>query len=154
MASAVTVLPEPDSPTRPTVWPGSSWNDAPSTALTQPALVENETVRLSTCSSVTQLLLPDRGAVGAQRLGQTVAEEREREHGDGDRRTWDVHQVRRLAHIRVGGRQHGAPRGRGRLHAQAEEAEARLDGDGDAEEDGDLHHHRRDRIGKHVAQHD
>ena len=37
---AVTVLPEPDSPTMPSVWPCSSVKLTPSTALTTPAWVK------------------------------------------------------------------------------------------------------------------
>ncbi len=39
MARLVTLLPEPDSPTMPSVRPRSSANDSPSTALTRPSSV-------------------------------------------------------------------------------------------------------------------
>src|SRR6185312_12463394 len=42
MDSAVTLLPQPDSPTSPTVWPSSISKLTPSTALTSPSLVKNE----------------------------------------------------------------------------------------------------------------
>ena len=46
-----TVLPEPDSPTTPRVWPRSRVNDTPSTARTSPRPVRNEVCRSSTSSS-------------------------------------------------------------------------------------------------------
>ena len=51
MVSALTLLPDPDSPTTPRVLPGSTENDRPRTACTIPSDVGNETVRLSTASS-------------------------------------------------------------------------------------------------------
>ena len=39
MARTAVVLPQPDSPTRPTMRPSGTANDAPSTARTAPALV-------------------------------------------------------------------------------------------------------------------
>ena len=35
----VTLFPEPDSPTTPSVWPGRTENETPSTALTMPSSV-------------------------------------------------------------------------------------------------------------------
>src|SRR6476620_11404285 len=49
--SAVTLLPEPDSPTIASVSPGSRWNDTPSTAVTVPRSVRNRVVRFLTSSS-------------------------------------------------------------------------------------------------------
>ncbi len=48
---ANTVLPEPDSPTMPRVWPWSTDSETPSTARTVPRLVRNEVCRSSTSSS-------------------------------------------------------------------------------------------------------
>jgi hypothetical protein len=48
---AVTLLPEPDSPTIPSTWPRSSVNETPSTALTTPSSVANWTLRPLTSSS-------------------------------------------------------------------------------------------------------
>ena len=44
IASAVTHLPQPDSPTRPTISPASSVNDTSSTTRTGPSSVRNDTV--------------------------------------------------------------------------------------------------------------
>src|SRR4249919_241265 len=49
--SAVTLLPDPDSPTIASVSPGSRWNDTPSTAVTVPRSVRNRVVRFLTSSS-------------------------------------------------------------------------------------------------------
>src|SRR5262249_39692594 len=48
MASAVAVLPQPDSPTRPTVCPRGTSNETPSTARSGPASVANSTTRSRT----------------------------------------------------------------------------------------------------------
>ena len=47
----VTLLPEPDSPTMPSVSPSARVRDTPSTAWTVPSSVRNETLRLRTSSS-------------------------------------------------------------------------------------------------------
>ena len=49
--SAVTLLPEPLSPTSPTVLPRGTSNDTPSTARSSPASVRNDTTRSRTSSS-------------------------------------------------------------------------------------------------------
>lgn len=56
MERAVTLLPEPDSPTIPSVWPSSSVKETPSTALTTPSGVLKCVLRLLTSSSATALL--------------------------------------------------------------------------------------------------
>ena len=45
---AVTLLPEPDSPTMPRISPGRRSNETPSTACTMPSSVANSTRRSST----------------------------------------------------------------------------------------------------------
>ena len=59
------VLPEPDSPTTPTVSPSRTASDTPSTALTwptvrrkRPRLIGNQTLRLSALAIVGALLSP------------------------------------------------------------------------------------------------
>src|SRR5260370_11019062 len=51
IAIAVTLLPEPDSPTIPTISPGLTVKETPSTARTTPSSVRNETWRSRTSSS-------------------------------------------------------------------------------------------------------
>ena len=45
MVMFATLLPQPDSPTIPSVWPFSTENEAPSTALTTPSSVWKRTFR-------------------------------------------------------------------------------------------------------------
>ena len=52
IVSALTLLPDPDSPTTPRVFPVSTEKDSPRTACTNPSEVGKLTVRLSTVSSV------------------------------------------------------------------------------------------------------
>src|SRR6185312_10461319 len=54
---AVTLLPQPDSPTRPTVRPCSMLKDTPSTACKSPASVRKPTFRSSTSRSATRSLV-------------------------------------------------------------------------------------------------
>jgi hypothetical protein len=49
--SAVTLLPQPDSPTTPTVLPASTLKLTPSTARTRPSSVSNSVTRPSIASS-------------------------------------------------------------------------------------------------------
>ena len=58
----LTLLPEPDSPTMPSVWPGSMEKEMPWTARTRPSSVGKETRRSVTSS---RLMVP-RAAVGAR----------------------------------------------------------------------------------------
>src|SRR5712692_8706426 len=51
IAMAVTLLPEPDSPTMPTISRGLTVNETPSTARTKPSSVRNETWRSRTSRS-------------------------------------------------------------------------------------------------------
>ena len=51
MVSEETVLPDPDSPTIPSVWPGATVYEIPSTARTIPSSVRNATRRSSTLTS-------------------------------------------------------------------------------------------------------
>src|SRR5215210_7779599 len=46
----VTLFPEPDSPTMPSTSPGETLNETPSTALTRPSSVRNDTCRFRTSS--------------------------------------------------------------------------------------------------------
>ena len=51
----VTLLPQPDSPTIPSVWPFSTENVTPSTALTMPSSVRKDVFRSLTSSSATEV---------------------------------------------------------------------------------------------------
>src|SRR5215472_13457077 len=57
----VTLLPEPDSPTMPSVSPSATVKDTPSTALTTPSSVRKLTLRLRTSSSGSAITTPPSG---------------------------------------------------------------------------------------------
>src|SRR5712692_9418911 len=128
MLSAVTDLTHPDSPTMPSVSPGCSSNETPSTALTQPSFVEKTVCRSCTSSS---------GWVNADSLLETriesvadgVAEDVGGEHRDEDNHAGKVDEPHRVEEITLRVGQHVAPAGRGRLDAEAEEVERCLDQD-------------------------
>src|SRR5690349_761205 len=108
IASDVTDLPQPDSPTRPTVWPGSTLKLTPSTARTgfSPRR-PNVTVRSLTSRRAMEL--PP--VLGIESLAERLTEqsEAERYHDDAERRP---DRQRRLD-VEVGLRvaQHRAPLG-------------------------------------------
>ncbi len=62
--SAVTDLPQPDSPTIPSVRPFSTWKETPSTAWTTPSRVKKCVLRSLTSRSATGLRLPGAGVEG------------------------------------------------------------------------------------------
>src|SRR5579864_8552244 len=152
MLSAVTDLPQPDSPTMPSVSPGFSSKETPSTALTMPSLVAKTVCRSWTSS---------RGAANWTSLLQArvegvaggVAEQVRGEHGDEDRHAGDDHEVDRVEEVALRVAEHVAPAGSRRLDAQAEEVERRLDEDDlpDAQAGRDDHH--RQHVGQQVLDH-
>src|SRR5438132_829717 len=119
-ASAVTLLPDPDSPTQPTTSPTSSVRSIPSTAMTGAASAPNSTRRSSISTRAMRLLSLE---LWIERVAQPVAHEIESEHGDENRETRESHHPgRALDELeRVG--EHRAPLGRRRLRPQAEEAQ-------------------------------
>ena len=86
-ASDVTLFPQPDSPTIPSVSPGAMSNEIPLTACTVPRLVQNSTAQVldreERLASVTAAQLR------VERLAQAVADQVEAEHGDHDRDAGD-----------------------------------------------------------------
>src|SRR5438132_8534185 len=92
--SAVTLLPEPDSPTIPSVSPSFSSNDKPLTARTMPSSVANVTRRSLTESSamlggsINKLICHFLCAAAArprvEGVAQSLADEIERHHRDND----------------------------------------------------------------------
>ena len=86
-----TVLPEPDSPTTPSVWPRASENDTPSTALTNPRGVANDVRRSRTSSRTPSVRRADGLSVGirsrfphVELLSDGVADHVQRQHGEED----------------------------------------------------------------------
>src|SRR5205823_1140976 len=103
-ASDVTLLPQPDSPTMPSVSPAAMSKEMPLTAWTVPRCVQKRTRRLSTERSGSdiradffaqrlELRLPEEADPPAQlrveRLAQRVADQVEAERGDDDREPGD-----------------------------------------------------------------
>src|ERR1700749_534603 len=82
---AVTDLPQPDSPTIPSVSPALMWNDTPSTARTTPSGVPKCVCRLSTSSSGMSEAL---GQPRIERVAHPITQQVHRQHGDAqeDRR--------------------------------------------------------------------
>src|SRR5690349_6575392 len=154
--SAVTVLPEPDSPTMPSTRPADSVKDSPSTAFsTRPALAK--WVRSSSTARRASLTVPPaRSAprLGVERLAQPVADEVEGEGDEDDDQAGEDGDVRRLAQHHPSVAHHDAPVGRRRLHPEAEEAQARADDDHQADQGGGVDQHRRDHVGEDVADDD
>src|SRR6185503_20773698 len=118
-ASAVTLLPEPDSPTQPTISPASIVRSTSSTAVNGATTLPNSTVRPSISSKAMRLSLELR----VEGVAQAVAHQVELQHGDQDRQAGEGDDPRcPLDELeRVG--QHRSPLRRRRLRAQAEESE-------------------------------
>src|SRR5450755_1639993 len=79
---AVTLLPQPDSPTRPSVPPSSSRHETPSTARTVPARVSKSTRRASTSRSGAAAAMGSELACQprVERVAKTVAKQVDGEH--------------------------------------------------------------------------
>src|SRR5436309_1986801 len=94
----VTLLPEPDSPTTPSVSPGEIVSDTTSTALTRPSSVGKWTLRSLISrigSGKRSLLLPDDPLVRIEGVAQPVPQEIHAQHGDQDEQAREPHQPRR-----------------------------------------------------------
>src|SRR3954447_3412880 len=77
---AVTDLPQPDSPTMPSVSPASTSNETPSTARTTPSGVPKCVCRLSTSSNA--IRSEPLGQPRIECVTQPVAQKVHRQHGD------------------------------------------------------------------------
>src|SRR5215467_13419105 len=80
-AFIVTLLPQPDSPTIPTTWPGRTSKLTPSTARTVPSS-SSKTTRRSRTASSGSIRSPLSAAVGIGGIAQSVAHQVERENGN------------------------------------------------------------------------
>src|SRR5664279_2541 len=84
IASDVTDLPQPDSPTRPTVWPGATSKLTWSTAVNGATPLRlNWTVRSSTCSNAVIAGSPP--VLRVDGFAERLAEQGETQHHDDDR---------------------------------------------------------------------
>src|SRR6056297_1845842 len=155
-ARLVTDLPQPDSPTMPSVRPGRIENETSSTARTIPASVTKSTLRRSTSSNASLMVSPtsSSGPFGVQRVLQAVGEQvethhqREQEAGGDD----EVH-VMPGDHFGGGFGDHQAPAD-AVGNAQPEKAENHFRLDRRDENNGGLHHQDMERVGHDVAKDD
>src|SRR5665213_4016469 len=149
--SIVTLLPDPDSPTTPSVSPGYTSKLTPSTACTDSLRVRNVTRRClidssgSLRSGITALLPQAR----VEGIAQAVAHQVEAQHRQEDGQARERQLVRGLEDERARHAQHRAPLGGRRLHAQAQETQAR----GDQDRHTDYQRCVEDDRGECVAQH-
>src|SRR3954453_6085108 len=138
---AVTDLPQPDSPTTPSVLPFSTSKLTPSTARTTPSRVKKCVWRSSTSRMANLGLLRPR----VERVAQAVRDEvrAEDERRDREARNQDHVRVRSVHLAPLLG--HGPPGGVGRVDAEPDEREERLAQDhaGQLEEDRDDQHPKR-----------
>src|SRR5256884_7018804 len=148
---AVTDLPQPDSPTMPSVSPGVRSKETPSTAFTVPSLVEKTVCRSRTSRSgcVTALGLQSR----VEGVADGVAEDVRGEHGYEDRDAWKRNQESRPEKVALRVRQHVAPARCRWLDAEAQEVQRGLDQDdlADAQAGRDDQHWQH--VGKEVSNH-
>src|SRR5205085_4308422 len=152
MLIAVTDLPQPDSPTMPSVSPEFSSNETPSTALTVPSLVENTVCRSWTSSRgwVTGVLRLQSRVEG---VTDGVAEHVRGEHGHEDRDPRQRDQEQGAEEVALGVGEHVAPAWRRRLDAEAEEVESGLDQDDLAHAQAGRDNQHRQHVGQQVAEH-
>src|SRR2546430_10887061 len=130
--SAVIVLPQPDSPTMPSVSPASMCSETPSTARTTPREVKNCVCRSSTCSRIWPNLAPELLWLvlhtRVERVAQPVAHKREREHGERHRDAGEDHLARVGEASTVSGLDHHPPARLGRPAAESQDAQPRPGG--------------------------
>src|SRR5712691_6811790 len=120
IAREVTLFPQPDSPTIPSVSPGSMSKVMPLTACTVPRRVQKRTCRSSTERSAALATGPE---LRIERLAQPVTDQVEAEHRDDDRDPGNDCEERRNVEVGIHVRQHRPPLRRGGiLRAEAEEA--------------------------------
>src|SRR5271170_1278460 len=145
----VTDFPEPDSPTRQTVSPGSIENETPSTATIVPPSVLNSTRRSSTATSGFRVSSCDarRGSAvddidrcasprpRIENVAEDVARHVEPEHGDRDGGAGDKSGPWRDVEIVAGRLDHQPPGGLWRLRAESEKRKAGLSKDGESQTD-------------------
>src|SRR5471032_431317 len=153
-----TVLPLPDSPTMPSVWPDATWKSTPSTARTTPSRVWKWTLSPSTASSGPIWPAFAGGAAsgadtGIERIGEAIGQKVEAQHGHEDR--GPRHQARPRRHLQglVVEEQYLSPGDRFRI-AEAQEAHHRLGEDRAADAQRHQHDQRRQRVGQDVAEQD
>src|SRR5690606_906733 len=160
MDAAVMLLPQPDSPTTPTVSPGYSWKLTPSTALTTPRSVKKCVRRFRTSRIGSAFMVRSvSGSISSlpqarvQRVPQPFAQQVDAQHRQQNRDAGKGGQPPRAENVLPALGNHGAPRGLGRLHAQAEKAERRLHQNDPRDAQRGHHDDRRERVGQNFSPH-
>src|SRR5580704_994864 len=150
--NAVTLLPQPDSPTMPSVSPAATSKLTPSTARVTPSALKKCVLRLRTLRSfsLTSLSQASREA-RVEVVAQAVTHEVDGEHHEREREPRREDRPGRAGEVESRGGDHIAPaRNLGR-RARAEKGERRFDQNGGGADIGRLHDERRDRRGQDVA---
>src|SRR5712691_8704371 len=168
--SQLTLLPEPDSPTTPSVSPGEIEKETPSTAFTRPSSVGKCTLRSLTSSSGSatrppigspracplagRSLLAPEPLVRVQGVAKPVSDEVHGEDGDEDHHAREPDQPGSQEHERLAVVQQVAPGGcRGR-DAEPQERQRRLGQDGARHEERHVHDDRPQRVRHDVVEDD
>src|SRR5581483_8576296 len=178
-AIVLTLLPEPDSPTIPSVSPGKTSYEMPSTAWTMPSSVRNSTARSridrSGSAAIYALTLrsaPESAAhfpgaprnisctsgtnsplLRVERVAQPVADEVDADHDDHEHEAGQHGQPPFLRELLAAGDEL-AERRRRVGDAEAEEREERLEDDRVRDGERPVHHDRAKGVREHVAEHD
>src|SRR5438309_6207933 len=156
---AVTLLPQPDSPTMPSVSPGYSSKLTSRTALTSPSSVKKDVLRFLTSSTGRVIPVPPSAGYRASALlsgiecvPKAVSEEVERQQRNRQgyrRKQCDVRDEPNCRKALAG---HPSPVGLRRWQPQAEESEKRLGEDGDGNDERALDDDRAQGVGKDVTE--
>src|SRR3984957_4690506 len=137
---AATLLPEPDSPTMPSVSPRRSVKLTPSTARTTPASVKNQVRR-----SVTRSSRSASSCMWVEPVTQAVAHEVEADDNSQEGKAGECRDPPLRDEFAAFG-DHRSPFGRGRDDTKAEERQAGKHQDGVAQIKRQQHHQRTDRV--------
>src|SRR5438093_10491479 len=147
------LLPEPDSPTTPTVSPSPTLKLTPFTASTIPSGVEKRTSSRST-SRMDSPVRTGLAVLGVEGVAQTVADEVEREQGHAQEDGRIKQAPRRaLHHLGSLGNEHAPARLR-LLHAEPEKADEAFGQDHRWNCERDVDHHRTHRVRDDVPAND
>src|SRR6202030_2144008 len=147
----VWLLPDPDSPTTPTVSPSAIAKDTSLTALTSPSGMVKRVLRFLTSSSATMLNNPCSTVLGVEGVAQPVADEVEAEQGGGEENGGEHQHPGRGLHLGSPVGDEHAPARVGLLYAEAEEGQEALDQDDLRDGEGHIHDHRADAVGDDMA---
>src|SRR5919106_1379972 len=153
MASEVTLLPEPDSPTIPSTCPGWRSKLTPRTAWTMPSSVGNSTVRSLTWRTGSPSVRGGGRSGGGGGL-RAVADEVDGQGDDHDDQAGEVEQPRTGGGRLLAGRDQQAERGVRGSDAEAQVGERGLEQDGHGHGHGGVDDDRPGGVRQEVPEHD